>query len=145
VFVRERVPEIVVAVAALVFFGRGVSKNGYGQTYYAAAGRHWAPSKSNGSTPAPRHVIVLPSGSLNQAISPMPRGDDLTDIHRVLTPAPGKTTAPSSPGQEPHISSYRNRPSGPGASATTRSGCTQQHEPLDIRAVTIGPVEPTIP
>ncbi len=37
--VRARLPEIAVTVAALVFFGWGVSKNGYGQTYYAAAVR----------------------------------------------------------------------------------------------------------
>ena len=33
----------------------------------------------------------------------------------------------------------------PGPSGTTGSGRTQQHEPPDIRAVIIGPVEPTLP
>jgi 4-amino-4-deoxy-L-arabinose transferase-like glycosyltransferase len=37
--VRARLPEIAVTVGALAFFGWGVSKNGYGQTYYAAAVR----------------------------------------------------------------------------------------------------------
>ncbi len=37
--VRARLAEITVTVGALAFFGWGVSKNGYGQTYYAAAVR----------------------------------------------------------------------------------------------------------
>lgn len=44
---RARAPELAVTVAALVVFGWGVSKNGYGQTYYAAAVRSMGGSWRN--------------------------------------------------------------------------------------------------
>jgi hypothetical protein len=76
VFVPERVPEIVVTVAALVFFGWGVSKNGYGQTYYATAGGHGAVKvqRVDASSPA-RHRVALGTfepGDL--AVAPRPGG-----------------------------------------------------------------------
>ena len=45
--VRARLPEIAVTVAASAFFGWSVSKNGYGQTYYAAAVRSMGGSWRN--------------------------------------------------------------------------------------------------